>query len=219
MISSLQLTHFTSQPDLAYGEENWIEAAKTGDLEAFNNLVLKYQDGLYRIACAMLRDEESAADALQDGFISAFQHLASFRSGSFKGWLIRIVVNKCGDRLRSAHHRRAVSFSVLTSNFRDDDRASDFEVQDAGPSVERRVEYSELEHMIAASLNELPEHFRAIVILADMEELDYKDIARILNVPIGTVKSRLARARMQLRGLLVQQGASLLDPYACSTAK
>lgn len=215
MILTMQLTQLDQQLDCAHCEEDWIEAAKAGDLDAFNSIVSRYQDALYRIACGIFGDEDMAGDAVQDTFISAFRHLQSFRNGSLKSWLIRILVNKCGDQLRSAHHRRMVSFSALTAQGEAEYPASDFEAKDTGLSVEGHLETAELEEMIRSSLNELPAHYRTIVVLSDIEELDYQDVANILQIPVGTVKSRLARARAKLRSILLQHGGLLPDKYVC----
>jgi RNA polymerase sigma-70 factor (ECF subfamily) len=215
MILTMQLTRLDQQLECTHCEEDWIEAAKAGDLDAFNSIVSRYQDGLYRIACGIFGNEAMAGDAVQDTFISAFRHLQSFRNGSFKSWLIRILVNKCGDQLRSAHQRRMVSFSALTSQSEDEYPASVFEAKDTGLSVAGHLEAAELEEMIRSSLNELPANYRTIVVLSDIEELDYQDVANILQIPVGTVKSRLARARAKLRTILLQHGGLLSDKYVC----
>lgn len=213
MILSMPLTPCHQELYIGCSENSLIEAAKAGDLEAFNSLVLKYQDLLFRIAYRIFADEENANDAVQEAFISAFQHIHSFRDGSLKGWLIRIVVNKCGDQLRSSRYRRAISLDAPISSDLEEDRDLYFEVKDPGLSVEAHVETYELDQAIQAALNALPLNFRSIIILADIEEFNYEDISNILGIPVGTVKSRLARARLTLRGLLLRQDALVPEKY------
>lgn len=215
MISGMQFTHLNQPLDLICSEQDAIESAKAGDLDAFNCLVQKHQDGLFRIACGIFGDEDLASDAVQDTFISAFRHIHSFRNGSFKSWLIRILVNKCGDELRSAHHRRMLSFSAFASRVEDDHSDAIFDVKDPSLPIEHVLETSELEQMIRLCLDELPVNYRSIVVLSDIEQLDYKEIADVLHIPVGTVKSRLARARAKLRGILLQHGALLPEKYVC----
>ena len=214
MIYTMQLTQFNSDPYCASSEGALIDAAKRGDLDAFNCIVLKYQDLLYRVAYRIFADEARAGDAVQDALISAFQHIQSFRDGSLKGWLIRIVVNKCGDHIRSARCRKAISLDAPL--FSDSKNESDLyiEVKDTNLPVEARVENYELDNAIQAALNTIPLKFRAILILADIEEMNYEEIAKVLNIPVGTVKSRLARARPKLRSLLLEQQGLLPEKYA-----
>lgn len=213
MITSMQFTHFQNELCLNDCENEWIDAAKAGDLDAFNEIVLKYQDMLFRIAYNIFGDADEASDALQDAFISAFQHIHSFRNGSLKGWLIRIVVNKCGDQLRSARFRKNISIDTPVSGDWDNHSDPWFEVQDTSLPVESRLEAAELEQVLQSSLSELPMHSRSIVVLADIEELDYSEISRILDIPVGTVKSRLARARVKLRSSLLKNVGALPEKY------
>lgn len=214
MILSMQLTHPTQELCVRDSECDWIRAARGGDLEAFNEIVLKYQDLLFRVAYRIFGDEASAQDAVQEAFIAAFRHMDTFRDGSLKGWLIRIVVNKSGDQLRSARCRRAISLDAPISSHGEDSEDLYFEVADSGISIEDHVETDQLDEVIQTCLNELPLRFRAVIILADVEQVDYEDIAKILSIPVGTVKSRLARARLKLRGLLLRREGSLPGKYS-----
>lgn len=214
MILSMQFTYPTRELCARDNECDLIQAARGGDLDAFNAIALKYQDLLFRVAYRIFGDEAPAQDAVQEGLISAFRHMDSFRDGSLKGWLIRIVVNKAGDQLRSARCRRAISLDAPIYNDGEDGEDHYFEVADAGVSVEDRVETYQLDEAIQACLNALPLRFRTVIILADVEEMDYEDIAKILSIPIGTVKSRLARARLKLRGLLLRQENWLREKYS-----
>lgn len=213
MILSMQLNYFDQCLNNRCSEAELIELARLGDLDAFNDLALQYQDLLFRVAYRIMADEDSAQDAVQDGLISAFQHIQSFRDGSLKGWLIRIVVNKCGDQLRAARYRRAISLDAPLSASPEEDSDLYMEVKDTGMLVEDCVERYQFDRALQQCLNTLPLKSRSILILADIEELEYEEIASMLHIPMGTVKSRLARARLKLRGLLLSQDGLLPEKY------
>ena len=187
-------------------EADLVHSAQGGDLEAFNAIVLQYQNLLFRIAERTLSDSESAEDAVQEAFISAFQHIDSFRGGSLKGWLIRIVINKCHDQSRISRRCKYVSLDDSLLNYE-----SDFlpysQIADDSPSVEEYLEVREEGAALRGYLNDLPFHFRTIMVLADLEEFNYREIAKYLGVPVGTVKSRLARARLKFHSILIERGA------------
>lgn len=178
-------------------EPTLIRAAQRGDLEAFNRLALLYQDFLYRVALNILRDEDAAADAVQQALLAAFRNLRTFRGGSLRSWLSRIVVNASYDVLR----RIARSHTVPLEIFNQDDEEMEpvAWLADPGPSPETQAETSELVDAIRASLLKLPEPYRLALLLVDVEGLSYEEAATALNAPKGTVKSRLARARNALR--------------------
>ena len=136
-----------------------------------------------------------------------------------KAWLIRIVVNKCKDQLRSVHRRRTHSLERFFSPDPGNERSHALEIPDKSPSVERSVETAEFERMIQDALGCLPMHLRAVLILADIEGFSYDEISTIERIPMGTVKSRLVRARLQLRGFLLRQDHFLELPYRSSQQK
>ena len=177
-----------------------IQAARDGDLDSFNRLVLAYQDLVYNHAFRMVGDEESADDATQNTFISAYNHLGSFRGGSFKAWLLRIVTNACYDELRRRKRRPTVPLEPL------DDAGEEVEsarwMVDPVNQPEEQVEQAELQRAIQHCLDNLPGDFRATVIMVDVQGLDYFEAAQAIGKPIGTIKSRLARARLRLRDCL-----------------
>jgi len=177
-----------------------IHDAQAGNLDAFNTLVLAYQDSLFNTALRILGDDDQAADATQDAFISAFRNINSFRGGSFKAWLMRTVTNACYDELRRKKRRPTVALEPDT----DDGNEMDTPrwLADPGMSPEQKVEADDVEHAIQHCLNALPTEFRTVVVLADIQGLDYIEVAASVKVPIGTIKSRLARARLRLRECL-----------------
>jgi RNA polymerase sigma-70 factor (ECF subfamily) len=184
--------------------------AQQGDLDAFNRLVLAYQDLLYNTALRILGDEALAADATQDSFISAFRNITAYRGGSFKGWLMRTVTNACYDELR--RKKRRPSVPLEPTNDEDEEMESPRWLADPSMSPEQKFEADELEHAIQHCLAALPVDFRAVVVLADIQGLDYAEVAGAVRVPLGTIKSRLARARLRLRECL--QGFKELLPAA-----
>ena len=176
-----------------------IFSAQRGDLEAFNRLVLAYQDALYNTALRILGDEPAASDATQEAFISAFRSLASYRGGSFRAWLLRTVTNACYDELRRRQRRPSIPLEPVSDN---EEVETPHWLADPTPTPEEQVDQAELEHAIQHCLDNLPADFRAVVVLADIQGLDYSEVAAALQKPLGTIKSRLARARLKLRDCL-----------------
>ena len=177
-----------------------IQAAIDGDLDSFNRLVLAYQDLVYNHAFRMIGEEDVADDATQNTFISAYNHLKSFRGGSFKAWLLRIVTNACYDELRRRKRRPTVPLEPL------DDAGEEVEsakwMVDPANQPEEQLQQAELQQAIQHCLDNLPGDFRATVIMVDIQGLDYFEAAKAIGKPIGTIKSRLARARLRLRDCL-----------------
>lgn len=193
-------------------EESLIHATQQGDLDAFNRLVLDYQEQAYNLALRFLNDEEAAADATQNSFISAYQHIRSFKGGSFKAWLLRIVSNNCYDELRRIKRRPSQPLEAL-------DPQSDGEIEDAlwladeSDLPEDALDKKELQDVIQRCIQALPEDFRAVVLLVDVNGLDYKETSQVARVPIGTVRSRLARARQRLQECLRAAWELLPESY------
>lgn len=194
----------TSQPV----ETRLIQKASAGDLDAFNQLVLAHQDLVYNHVFALLRDHDTAEDAAQESFIKAFQHLAEFRGGSFRPWLLKIATNAAYDVLRRSRRRPVASL------FPEDEYGSENEsppwLADPSLSPETRAEQNEMTKELHRILDELPRAFRNVILLVDVHEFDYAEAARTLGIPIGTIKSRLARARFQMQEkLLAAYGRSM----------
>lgn len=192
-------------------EQTLIRAAQRGDLEAFNQLVLLYQDFLFRVAMNILGDEDAAADAVQQALISAFRSLRSFRGGSLRSWLSRITVNACYDELRRSKRNNHIALQTYDQDGEEMEPAS--WLADPGLSPEEQAERSDMADAIQTSLEALPEHYRLVAQLVDVEGLSYEEAADVLDVPTGTVKSRLARARDALRNSLQRYPELLPDAY------
>ncbi len=179
-------------------EADLITAAQKGSVDAFNELVLKYQQQVYNLAWRIIGDPALAADVTQEAFISAYQHIGEFRGGAFKSYLLRIVSNRCYDELRRRRRRPTISFE----DFKElDEEANPLLINgDEGP--EEKAERYEMAHLIQRGIEELPFDQRLVLLLSDVEGLSYQEIAGIMDIPVGTVKSRLARARGKLRDFL-----------------
>lgn len=187
-----------------------ISAAQRGDLDSFNGLVLHYQEMVFNLAYRMMGEVESAEDATQNAFISAYRNLGAYRGGSFKAWLLRIVSNACYDELRRRKRRPTQPLEPLDTD--DQEIESPGWMADPGESPEQHAERMELSQAIQHCLQDLPEEFRLVVLLVDVQGLDYAEAAQTVRKPVGTIKSRLARARQRLRDCL--QGSWELLPAA-----
>jgi len=182
-----------------------IQKAKNGDVASYNRLVLHYQQAVYNVAYRIMGQPQSAEDATQEAFISAYKALNRFRGGSFKSWLMRIVTNACYDELRRRKRRPQSSLDELT----EDNESSAF-LRSPGQGPEAQRQSLELMEAIEYCLQALPDDQRITAVLGDVEGYDYKEIAEITRVSLGTVKSRMSRARSKLRDCL--QGFKELLP-------
>jgi RNA polymerase sigma-70 factor (ECF subfamily) len=178
-------------------EQALIHHARNGDLDAFNSLVLAYQDRIYHQAYRMLSDPVVAADATQDAFISAYRKLNTYRGGSFLAWLLRIVTNACYDELR--RRKRHPTVPLEPKDNENQEIESPRWMVDPGESPEEAAERLELGRAIQHCLIRLAPDFRAVAILVDIQGLDYQAAAQVLGCALGTVKSRLARARLSIQ--------------------
>jgi len=172
-----------------------LERAREGDLEAFNDLVRLYQDQLFALVVRMVPDRDQASDAVQEAFFSAFRNLAAFRGGSVKAWLNRICVNAAMDTQRLRKRRPAQPYPEL-----EDESWQPPAGDDADP--ERIAVHAERSHALAAAMALITDDQRTAIVLYDVEGYDYGEIAQMTGVSLGTVKSRIHRGRLALRGLL-----------------
>ncbi len=189
-------------------EQALIRDAQAGDLDAFNRLVLAYQDLAFNLAYRMLSDDSAAEDATQNAFLSAYRSLGSYRGGSFRAWVLRMVTNSCYDELRRRHRHPTTPLEPATEDDEEMESPRWLASDDASP--EEAMEQSEVEQAIQHCLQGLPEEFRSIVVMVDVQGMDYSEVAAAIGKPLGTVKSRLARARLRMRGCL--QGFGELLP-------
>lgn len=194
-------------------ETRLVQAARAGELAAFNQLVLSYQGMAYNVAYRVMGDPDAAADAAQDAFIKAYKALDSLRGESFRAWLMRIVTNTCYDQLRAKQRRPATSLDDLLAETED----HSWRLAEPGEGPDEHAEREELSRLLQWAIQQLPDDQRAVVVLSDVEGLSYDEIALATGAQLGTVKSRLSRARAKLRDLLQQQQELLPHRYRLST--
>ncbi len=190
-----------------------IKAAQRGDAQAFNALILSYQSQVYNVAYRIMGDPASASDATQEAFLSAYKSIKLFRGGSFKSWILRTVTHACFDALRYRKRRPAASLDGLGAD--DDAEDGDFEafLASADESPADAAERAELRDAIARAALALPPDQRATFVLSDVQGMSYEEIADIMQTSLGTVKSRLSRARAKLRDYLLSRPELLPDEF------
>lgn len=174
-----------------------------GDTNAFEKLVREYEKNVYNIALRMVNNSEDASDMTQEAFIKAYNSLQNFRGDSkFSVWLYRIVSNVCLDFLRSKNRRPTVSLSVED----DDGEETEIDVADESQSPELLLERSLTRDAVRRGLEALPPDYRQILLLREIQGLSYDEISSALDLEVGTVKSRIFRARKKLCAFLVEDG-------------
>ena len=184
-------------------EATIIKQVLEGDVNAFEGLVKEYEKNVYNLALRMTGDPEDAADMAQDAFIKAYSSLSSFRGDSkFSVWLFRIVSNLCLDFLRSRKRRPTVSLSVEN----DEGEDMEFEIADESQSPETLLEQKLTREAVRCGLDSLPPEQRQILLLREIQGLSYEEIAQVLELESGTVKSRIFRARKRLSAFLLRDG-------------
>ncbi len=188
-------------------EARRLESARGGDLAAFNWLVLHYQTRVYNLCYRMLSDPDAAADATQDAFISAYRAMGRFKGEQFRTWLMRIATNGCLDVLRSRKRRPTISLDASLSS-PDGDDVDPLPIADFDPSIdpEGSALRSETAAIIQRGLDVLPEDQRTVLVLVDVQGLSYEEAAAVSGANIGTVKSRMNRARARMRDYLREKG-------------
>ena len=172
-----------------------LERARDGDLDAFNDLVVLYQDQLFALVVRMVPDRDQASDAVQEAFFSAFRNMHTFRGGSVKAWLNRICVNAAMDTQRAKKRRPVQPYPEL-----EDDSWQPPAGADADP--ERTAVLAERTRALNTALSTITDDQRAAIVLYDVEGYDYAEIAAMTGVSLGTVKSRIHRGRLALRDRL-----------------
>jgi RNA polymerase sigma-70 factor (ECF subfamily) len=177
-----------------------IKNSLSGDLDSFNQIILEFQGLVYNQAYRIIGESDAAADAVQEAFISAFNKLHTYRGGSFKSWLLRIVSNVCYDEYRRRKRQPTTALFPENNTGNQIDSPSWLEDQDDNP--EEFLLRKELSEAIQICLDRLEFEFRTVIVLIDIQGLDYATAAEIVDRPLGTIKSRLARARRSLQDCL-----------------
>lgn len=184
-------------------ENRTIRRVLDGDVNAFELLVRDYEKNLYNLALRMVKNPDDAADMTQEAFIKAYNSLTSFRGDSkFSVWLYRIVSNVCLDFLRSRSRHQTVSLSVEN----DEGEETELDIADESQSPEELLERKLTRESVRRGLDALPEDYRQILLLREIQGLSYDEIGEVLSLEIGTVKSRIFRARKKLCEFLIRDG-------------
>ena len=189
-------------PAATRDDEALVRASQAGDLEAFNILVQRHERPVFNVALRLLRDVGLAEDATQDAFIRAWQNIGSFQTGSVRSWLYKIATNRSYDMLRASARRPAGSLEaemveiepIWTTGGTGDE------------SPDAHALRRELSIYLERSLTALPEDQRMVVLMVDVQGLDYHEVAEVMGIALGTVKSRLSRARAKIRQSLADDG-------------
>lgn len=196
-------------PDSENQVDNLIVKAQNGDIESFNALVLQFQDYIFTIAYRIMGESDSAADVSQDTFITAFRKLDTFRGGNFRAWLARIATNTCYDTLRK-HKRRPQDY---LEELPGSDTYDEPLVAADTPNPEQEALRADLTQAIQNCIKALNDDQRMVIVLSDVEEYAYQEIADMLDASLGTVKSRLSRARLSVRRCLQSVQELLPDEF------
>ncbi len=181
-----------------------VMAVKEGNNEAFEDLVRKYQGPAFNIALRMLSDREEARDLTQEVFIKIHRSIKSFRSESrFSRWFYTVLFNTCRSRLKHLKRRGFFRSESLDNPGADDDRPPR-QLADTSPDSAKLVEKRQIQAIVQEKIKLVPEDFREVLVLRDIQDFSYEEIADLLGIAAGTVKSRLHRGRMALKDLLAE---------------
>ncbi len=175
--------------------------AKKGDLFAYNELVLAYQKPVFNLALRMLGDGYLAEDVTQEVFITAFANLGQFKGGSIKNWLLRSCANRCIDEIRKQKRRPQVPLQPATKEDEPNEEPNWLRDESADPATS--FEQKEISELIERCIRELREDARLVILLVDVFEMDYEEARQVISAPLGTLKSRLIRARESVRKCLI----------------
>ncbi len=190
-------------------ERALIEKCKNGDIESFEKLIEKYQVVAFNIAYRMIGNKEDASDMAQEALIKVFKSLKNFRGdSSFSTWFYRIVTNKCIDTLRKMKKVKTVS---LDKEFETESGSYSMEVADNKYLPDKLYEVKEKQELVQAALKKVPEKYRTVLVLRDIQGFTYDEIVEITNNPLGTVKSRISRGRLLLKEILIKESELFLE--------
>lgn len=191
-------------------EAELVRRAKNGDTEAFERLISDYQVKIYHIAYHMMANEQDAEDAAQEAILKAYRYLGSFKEESgFYTWLYRITHNICLDMLRKRKRNHTHSMDLVKKDR--DGQETELQLVDDKPQPEDELMSRQVQTDMQAAIAELKENYRTVIVLRDIEGMSYEDIAAVTEISVGTVKSRLNRARENLRKIVEKKYRHLLE--------
>lgn len=178
-------------------EAKLIKESQQGNMNSFEQLILRYQDQAYRTAYGMLGNSEDAKDATQEAFIKIYKSLKNFKlQSNFSTWMYRIVHNTCLDMIRKRKRRQEIPMETKRKS---NDEGYEIPLEDTADGPEELLDYQFVKGEVKRGILELPNEYQGVIILRDIEGLSYERIAKVLEISEGTVKSRLNRGRKQLR--------------------
>ena len=188
---------------MEFNERDMIERASGGDAAAFNRLMEQHERRMYAVALRMCGNREDAQDCLQEAMLRVYRAIGGFKGqSSFSTWVYRITMNTCLDELRRKKNRQSASLDNLLE--------MGWSPTDDSNAPEKQAMRSELRRNLNRAIQELPEEMRAAVVLRDIQGFSYDEIARMLEINVGTIKSRISRGREKLREKL-KENAELFD--------
>ena len=177
-----------------------IQKAQKGDTNAFGTLVASYEKFIFNVACKMFSNSEDASDIAQEALIKAYKNIDKFDfNSSFSTWLYRITVNACIDEMRRRKGRESISIDA-----EDEESGLAVQIEDTSLGAEERVIQNETVSEVRAAIDKLSEEHKTVIILRDLQDMTYEQVAQTLDLSIGTVKSRLARARKSRKDIILK---------------
>ncbi|NLD50301.1 MAG: sigma-70 family RNA polymerase sigma factor [Clostridiaceae bacterium] len=192
-------------------ERELVERAKTGDVEAFEQLIEGCEKKVFNIAFRMIANYEDAKEVAQEVFIRAFKSISKFKGDSlFSTWIYKITTNVCLDEIRKRKNKKIIS---LAEEIEIDGNEVKRQIRDEGPGPESEAESNEVKKAVIDSINSLPEDYKTVIVLRDIHGFSYEEIAKFINCPEGTVKSRINRARQSLKNILQKRKELLNEDY------
>lgn len=191
---NLSTPPFIMDNQFRYTDEELIARFQEGDEQAYTELVNRYRDKLMTFVYRFVNDMEQAEDIIQDTMLKLYTHKHYYRNiAKFSTWIYTIAGNLAKTELRKRKHQKVTNISQMGPEDRD------YELPSVAPETDEVVQSEYIEKKIQAAIQNLPLHFRTVTILRDIQELSYEEISKIVEVPLGTVKSRINRARLQLQ--------------------
>lgn len=202
LLSAITFPHLRA---LGPSDQELVDRFRGGDRRAFDEIVHRYRDRVYTLCLRWLDDPEGAEEIAQDVWIALFRSLPSFRGeAQLSTWIFKVTVNHCKNR-RSYRRRRGWGRTEALGPSRDEEDVPERQIADEGAQTDLRVHSKEAERLVGEALAALDEDHRQVLLLRDVEDLAYEDIAEILDIPRGTVKSRIHRARAELASVLARR--------------
>jgi RNA polymerase sigma-70 factor (ECF subfamily) len=202
-LSKLMDTDIKKQTGSSDRDSLLIKKIQGGDMAAFDQLVIKHKDKLFNMVYWFLGDYQEANDCAQEIFIKVFKGIKRFRfESSFSTWLYRIAINTCRNRIKSSAYRWKMRTVPLENPDSSKEGNRSYEIQNGSPSPANELEKKERMMRIQKAVNSLPQEQNRIIVLRDIQGLSYQEISDITGLKLGTVKSRLARARLELKNKL-----------------